>query len=256
MINLQGALYDAFDASASETVEFLVRLARSYDLPSDLTILDIGCGTGKHIPEFAQNGWQVTGIEPDADFLEMAHQRTRHLGHIQLRRGGFLDVCDKNRFDLATAINDPLAYILDFDLREEAIRRINHALKPGGVFFIEMTNFLYKLHHEQPPVVQEVKHVDQKQVVHSMRYDVNYHRGLWIHHDEYAIEGQPESIKKEHVLAITSPAEIYHHLQKQGFINIRTYSSYADTTSCELTGKLMLFSAQKPQLNSDADSNT
>jgi SAM-dependent methyltransferase len=40
------------------------------------TLLDLGCGTGAHAREFAQLGWQVTGVDISADMISLACQRT------------------------------------------------------------------------------------------------------------------------------------------------------------------------------------
>jgi len=37
------------------------------------TILDIGCGTGTHLAEFAQRGFKALGIEPSAKMRELCH---------------------------------------------------------------------------------------------------------------------------------------------------------------------------------------
>ena len=39
-------------------------------------LLDIGCGTGVHAREFAQLGWQVTGVDLSPDMIALARERT------------------------------------------------------------------------------------------------------------------------------------------------------------------------------------
>nr|WP_246283483.1 class I SAM-dependent methyltransferase [Nocardioides perillae] len=40
-------------------------------------VLDLGCGTGFHLPRFAARAARVTGVEPHADLLAFAARRTR-----------------------------------------------------------------------------------------------------------------------------------------------------------------------------------
>ena len=43
-------------------------------------LLDIGCGTGFHLPRFAATARSVTGVEPHAPLVSLARRRTARLG--------------------------------------------------------------------------------------------------------------------------------------------------------------------------------
>ena len=46
------------------------------------TVLDIGCGTGYHLPRFADEASRVIGVEPHGDLVGGARRRVRHLSHV------------------------------------------------------------------------------------------------------------------------------------------------------------------------------
>jgi SAM-dependent methyltransferase len=50
-------------------------------------VLDIGCGTGFHLPRFAETAATVTGVEPHPDLVALARRRTRALPQVTVRRG-------------------------------------------------------------------------------------------------------------------------------------------------------------------------
>ena len=50
-------------------------------------VLDLGCGTGFHLPRFAADAARVYGVEPHADLLRLAARRTRSLGQVTLLQG-------------------------------------------------------------------------------------------------------------------------------------------------------------------------
>lgn len=50
-------------------------------------VLDIGCGTGFHLPLFARTATTVTGVEPHADLLAIARRRTRRLSNVSVVPG-------------------------------------------------------------------------------------------------------------------------------------------------------------------------
>lgn len=50
-------------------------------------VLDIGCGTGFHLPRFAATAARVIGVEPHPPLLELARRRTRNDPRIEVRSG-------------------------------------------------------------------------------------------------------------------------------------------------------------------------
>jgi SAM-dependent methyltransferase len=50
-------------------------------------VLDIGCGTGFHLPRFAETATAVTGVEPHPDLVALARRRTRALPSVTVLQG-------------------------------------------------------------------------------------------------------------------------------------------------------------------------
>jgi SAM-dependent methyltransferase len=55
-------------------------------------VLDLGCGTGFHLPMFAATASAVVGVEPHADLVALARRRTRPLKNVTVLRGTAQDV--------------------------------------------------------------------------------------------------------------------------------------------------------------------
>ena len=51
------------------------------------TVLDVGCGTGYHLPAFAAIASSVIGVEPHADLVALAGRRTRSASAVRVVRG-------------------------------------------------------------------------------------------------------------------------------------------------------------------------
>ncbi|TDD30807.1 class I SAM-dependent methyltransferase [Kribbella turkmenica] len=51
------------------------------------TVLDVGCGTGFHLPRFAATASRVIGVEPHGGLAETARRRTRALTNVEVRQG-------------------------------------------------------------------------------------------------------------------------------------------------------------------------
>jgi len=50
-------------------------------------VLDVGCGTGFHLPRFAAAAASVVGVEPHADLVALARRRTRRLANVTVSQG-------------------------------------------------------------------------------------------------------------------------------------------------------------------------
>ena len=50
-------------------------------------VLDVGCGTGFHLPWFAVDAATVVGVEPHADLVALARRRTRRLPNVTVHQG-------------------------------------------------------------------------------------------------------------------------------------------------------------------------
>ncbi|MDO9455297.1 class I SAM-dependent methyltransferase [Nocardioides sp.] len=59
---------------------------------SGRTVLDLGCGTGFHLPLFAARAGSVVGVEPHPDLMALARRRTAGLGHVRVLPGTAQDV--------------------------------------------------------------------------------------------------------------------------------------------------------------------
>ncbi|WP_425547411.1 class I SAM-dependent methyltransferase [Actinomadura vinacea] len=51
------------------------------------TVLDVGCGTGFHLPEFAREAAKVIGVEPHAELAAAARQRVCDVPNVTVRMG-------------------------------------------------------------------------------------------------------------------------------------------------------------------------
>lgn len=60
---------------------------RAVDTWDGRTVLDVGCGTGFHLPRFASTAARVVGVEPHGDLVALARRRTRRFEHVSVLQG-------------------------------------------------------------------------------------------------------------------------------------------------------------------------
>ncbi len=120
------------DRSAYET-----KMARlKTDLSPEMSVLDIGCGTGTQCGDIADSVDQVTGIDISAKLLAIAKQRMaeRSLDNVGFFQTSVFDErLEPGSYDVVMAF-----FVLHFFEDIDAIfKRVHALLKPGGLFVSE-----------------------------------------------------------------------------------------------------------------------
>jgi tellurite methyltransferase len=108
------------------------------------TVLDIGCGVGRHALFLAQHGFRVTGMDLSRSGINIASEAASDAGvKIDFQLGDFTDLpCPNRSFDLALAWN--VIYHGDKNIVRTAIAEIHRVLQPDGLFLGTMIS---KRHH-------------------------------------------------------------------------------------------------------------
>ncbi len=242
----QSQLYALYDTDPTPIVEFLERIRTRYGLPRPGTALDMGCGPGRLLAPLAAADWTVVGYEPDPDYTRAAQEVLRQLPGGRFHQAGFLDLVEENAFDLIVAVNGPYSYLQEPRDRREALQRCARALRPGGVLFLEFSNFYWilKNYREPPPAEVDIDGILVRRMAH---HEIDYHRGAFIHHDRFAWRdeaGDEQVMTKTHRMAIVAYPELAYFLEEVGFGNVCTFNRYSDLEPSELTGKRILVTAQ------------
>ena len=132
-------LYDAFsdalgkdyDAEA-RTVLRLVR-SRRPRRSGIRSLLDVACGTGRHLAAFDAPG-RVTGLDNDPAMLEVA---ARRCPRARLVRGDMARFDLGERFDVVTCLFGSIAYLQPVGELRRAVATMAAHLAPGGVLVVE-----------------------------------------------------------------------------------------------------------------------
>lgn len=107
-------------------------------------LLDIGCGPGIYAEKFAQNGYQVTGVDFSKRSIDYARQSafSKKL-NISYVHTDYLKMDLNIRFDFCTMIYCDYGALSTKD-RQVIMQKVYHHLKPGGKFLLDvfsMTKF-------------------------------------------------------------------------------------------------------------------
>ena len=133
--NLISSKYAASPISDRPAYEAKIERLKTYLTP-EMSVLDIGCGTGTQCGDIASDVRQVTGIDISSKLLAIAEQRRAE------RNQQNIDFIQSTVFDDAfqpASYNVVMAFFVlhFFDDIDVAFKRVHELLKPDGLFISE-----------------------------------------------------------------------------------------------------------------------
>lgn len=116
-----------------QEVDFLINALAIQ--PGD-EVLDIPCGFGRHAIELAKRGFQMTGIDISAEFLQTLQERVdAEQLSIHIVHGDILTTPIESSFDGAYCMGNSFGYV-DYEGMNQFVEKVASALKPGARFVI------------------------------------------------------------------------------------------------------------------------
>ncbi|MEO6951104.1 MAG: class I SAM-dependent methyltransferase [Polyangia bacterium] len=126
--------------SAKQTEREAAFVAESLELKPGSTLLDVGCGYGRHAMELAGRGNLVTGIDLSLPLLIRAADAARRIGvAVNFVHGDMREMTFDAEFDGAYSLFTSFGYF-DDDTNRKVAANLQRALKPGGRVLIELVN--------------------------------------------------------------------------------------------------------------------
>jgi SAM-dependent methyltransferase len=111
----------------------LLELMRSLGDWAGRDLLDVGCGTGFHLPVFADTARSVTGIEPHGDLAAIARRRVRRLDHVTVLQASAHDL--PLPADSVDVVHARWAYFFGPGC-EPGLAELDRVVRPGGRAFV------------------------------------------------------------------------------------------------------------------------
>jgi len=105
-------------------------------------VLDVGCGTGRGLADFAGAASLVIGADASEDMLKLAASKIMGMSGVGFVRSyaqclPFPDSC----FDVVTALN--FLHLFSLGTQEEMVSEMKRVVRPGGVVVLEFDNALH-----------------------------------------------------------------------------------------------------------------
>ncbi|HOO72068.1 MAG TPA: class I SAM-dependent methyltransferase [Spirochaetota bacterium] len=196
---------------------------------SDISILDIGCGTGEHLGILSKNGARCVGLDISPEMLAIAQNRFPE--NISFIQSDMRDFDYYEEFDLVLSLFGSMNYMIEDSDLEQVLWNIWRAMKPGGTGIIEIWHNLpvQKIKKKEPASVSQTKCndlvIDRKRGFSLLPFqdrtvvEVNY---------TYDLAGGNVSkiIRDRHIMRSFSKTEITRFLNESGFSVKAIYANF------------------------------
>lgn len=160
-----------------------IRLFESMFVPSrqDLTVLEVGAGTGRFTIPVLQRGCRVVATDINQTMLDQLRLKINDLGladRCELRIEDIFKLSfPDNHFDYALSLHVIPRFLTITDQRA-AITEVARTLRPGGTFLFNYRNakspygLIYKGHAATPAQIE--------QILHDAGMRISQKRGKWL----------------------------------------------------------------------------
>ncbi len=131
--NYYDIIYDAAGKDYGREAKRVCALVRQHKKSVGNTLLDVACGTGRHI-SYLKSSFEVEGLDRDLNLIAIA--RRRNPG-VRFHHGNMLTFNLHKQFDVVTCLFSAIGYMKTVQKLRQAIKNMARHLKPGGVLIVE-----------------------------------------------------------------------------------------------------------------------
>jgi SAM-dependent methyltransferase len=134
--------------SAAEAAAFVDALVGRLQPTPGASMLDLGCGTGRHAVRLAARGFDVTGLDLAASSIEVAKRLESPT--LRFRRHDMRAPFGVRAYDCVFSFFTSFGYFDDPAEQVAVVRNMARALKPGGRLVLDYLNVRYADDHTTP----------------------------------------------------------------------------------------------------------
>ena len=122
----------------TEECDFLDACFDRYAGAPVASILDVWCGTGRHLRELSRRGYRMTGCDPQPEMVAFAREQARRESlEMEIVDGSLTSLGDIGRADAAICLMDTFRFLLTHEAIIAHLRAVAALLPVGGLYVLD-----------------------------------------------------------------------------------------------------------------------
>ena len=227
--------------TAEKTAAEVEFIASALGVPAGSAVLDLACGLGRHAIGMARRGYQVTGADFNARYLEMAAQEAGRKGaSVRWLAADMRELPFEREFTGVYSYFTSFGYFSDAE-NELVLARIARGLVSGGRLLLDLANRERLLIHPQQRIWDQRE--DGSLVMEEITFDVRHSR---VTSRLTLIEEQGPRNVKEFDLRTYTCAELTALLARHGLV-VREVWGGADRSEYSAESRRLVLVAERSE---------
>lgn len=235
-------------------LDFLEFAFRTHAVHKVRDVLDVACGSGRHILGLAKRGYSCVGQDYTPEQVQIAKTKAKREGlSVRLLEGDATKLKYENEFDAVLAIR--ILFLLPDDKSVlTCLHRVYRSLKPGGILICNIANPFYDGENWFSLKSIQRGHYFSDIHVPNMRFisidkveDFDPIRGVAQWQETHIVEGSDGiQVFQEHErLRLFTYWDILHYLQSAGFDETKCYPDWETKVHHKPQAEWLVFVSRK-----------
>jgi len=118
--------------------DFIEACLKTFGPAGGKRLLDIGCGSGRHLGELAARGYRMTGVDIRPEMVEFVRQEAQKAGRsVAVSVDDLEALAVQGPFDAAFCFMDTFRFLLTNEAILSHLERVAERLAPGGLYLTD-----------------------------------------------------------------------------------------------------------------------
>ena len=217
------------DKDYKKESDFIINIMKS-NMPEAKTVLDLGCGSGRHAALIAEHGYNIHGVDRSDSILEEAEKRKDELKpeirkRLSYSQGDVRTFTSEKKYDVVTSLFHVMSYMPENNDLQAAFSTAATHVKSGGIFIFDSWYGPAVLSDKPSPRIKKIEneHIQITRIAEPEIFpnknlvDVNYYVLV-----KDKKTNQIEQINETHRMRYWFMTEIEYFLGQSGFELIKS----------------------------------
>ncbi|MBS0287491.1 MAG: class I SAM-dependent methyltransferase [Proteobacteria bacterium] len=210
--------YDAFNEANSQVINKTIeKILKKHKVKN---VLDLTCGTGSQVFWLADRGFEVCGVDINANMLKVAKKRAQKTSYKIKFLKGDMRTTKLGLYDAVITIFNAVGHLTKADF-EKAMKNINRNLKAGGLYVFDINNLNYLLKGNNiTSLTIDWQTIEGNYKSRAIQYSTIDQSGILASYTtSYSQKGnsKPKILEQSQTLQTYSAKQLKEMLQRNGF---------------------------------------